>query len=135
MPILTWEDSYSIGVSKLDNQHKALILLINKAYDHADKHNDENEVLWRLAADMNAYALSHFTTEEELMEAYGFTEAEGHTAMHDEFKAKAKEYAAAAMVGTADPIETIKFLSDWLTGHIQGSDKKLGRFLNEQGIN
>ncbi len=34
-----------------------------------------------------------------------------------------------------EPAKIFKYLADWLRGHMLGTDKKLGKFLNEKGVN
>jgi len=133
MPILTWDDSYSIGIAKIDAQHRVLFALINKTYKQANQVGEGSE-LNDLAAGMLSYALMHFDTEEELMQSFGFPDTLRHTEMHAEYKRRAEELKQSAIAGQADASDIMEFLSDWVTGHVCGSDKKLGRFLNEHGI-
>ncbi|QGY38628.1 bacteriohemerythrin [Pseudodesulfovibrio cashew] len=129
MPILNWKRSYEVGHDKLDGEHRKLIEMINRAYDAAQEDPDET-ILAQLSVDMNRYALSHFATEEELMHSYSYPEKESHIAMHENFREKAD----ACGRPDADTIAILRYLSNWLKGHIPGTDKKLARFLREKNI-
>ncbi len=135
MAILTWDDSYSVGVERIDNEHKMLIGMVNKAYDAADAKDDE-AVLSDLINDMIEYATEHFSTESDLMKQYKYPDMEEHLLEHSNFTAK------AVISGTAEPsdewrvnpVKIFQFLADWFKVHVQETDKKLGAFLNEQGV-
>ncbi|NDV26147.1 bacteriohemerythrin [Desulfovibrio sp. JC010] len=134
MPILEWDDSYSVGVELIDSEHKQLIGMINKAYDSI-KNMEEEKVLVELVKDMNAYAAAHFGTEEKLMKEHGYPASEGHLKMHDEFAIKAKTlHNFVRSENEIEPVKVFKFLADWLRDHILKTDKDFGKFLNEQGV-
>jgi len=134
MPILKWDESYSVGVKVIDDEHRQLIAMINKAYDSVTN-MEEDKVLGELVKDMCAYAMSHFATEDSLMNKYGYPAAERHIKMHENFAVKAE--ALNNLVSSGDkvePVKVFKFLADWLRDHILKTDKELGKFLNEQGL-
>ena len=132
--VMEWNEAYSVGIAKLDEQHKRLLSLLNQAHRLGDRQHQPAE-LNRLASSMLAYAFSHFTTEEELMRAYDYPDYLPHMAMHNSFKQQANRYQLEAANGEGSSRAVVAFLSEWLEGHINGSDKKLGRFLNKLGIN
>ncbi|MDC0336012.1 bacteriohemerythrin [Pseudodesulfovibrio sp.] len=126
MPIITWEHAYTVDVDRIDNQHKRLVEMINKAYDHAET-MEEGEVLHDLLDDLRDYTLHHFGTEEAMMKGSGYPEEALHLEEHDHFREK--------MAGTElDPIDIFKFLADWLRTHIQGTDKRFADYLIEKGL-
>lgn len=133
MATIDWDDSYSVGVAKLDDQHKALFAMINRAALHAEC-NGNDATMHQLAADMMAYAFMHFTTEEEFMQSYDYPDLDSHSRMHEDFKVMAMQYEFESQQGTADPIKLTDYLIDWLNGHIRGTDRKLGIYLNKRDI-
>ncbi|CCO22947.1 bacteriohemerythrin [Maridesulfovibrio hydrothermalis] len=135
MSILTWKDEYSVGVRIIDNEHKQLIAMINKAYDSVEK-MEEEKVLLELVDEMRKYAMTHFATEEKLMEIHNYPETAEQKKQHNDFmiKAASSDNMLSSDNGAVDPIKVFKYLADWLRGHIMGTDKKLGIFLNEKGI-
>jgi len=132
MSSITWDNSYSTGITKIDEQHKILFEMLNRACENAECKGDEQKFR-QLAADMMAYAFMHFSTEEEYMQAYGYPEEASHARMHDDFKVVAMEYEFAAEQGNADPAKLTGFLIDWLAEHVRGEDRHLGDFLIERG--
>jgi len=134
MPILTWKDSFSIGVSQIDDEHKILIGMINKAYDSVVEKTEES-VLIELVKEMKAYATLHFATEESLMKDFNYPNTENHKSAHDDFTIKTAAIETMLENGKkTHPSEVLKFLADWLNSHILFTDKQLGDFLNKQGV-
>ncbi len=135
MSILKWQDEYSVGVAQIDEEHKALIGMINAAHAHANGLAGSKTVKV-LIEEMQAYAANHFKTEEKLMEEYEFPLAERHIAAHVQFAEYVgnadKEFATEYFVpGT---IKIVSFLAEWLKVHILETDKVLGEFLREKGV-
>ncbi|NDV24035.1 bacteriohemerythrin [Desulfovibrio sp. JC022] len=134
MPILEWSEDLSVGVRVIDTEHMQLINMINKAYDSV-KNMEEEKVLKELVKDMYDYALSHFSTEDRLMEKHGYPALEGHGKMHHDFTMKAEALNLLVTSGNpVEPVKVFKYLADWLTDHILKTDKELGKFLNEKGV-
>jgi len=134
MPALTWEDTYSVGFARIDDEHKVLIELINNAHSAVFEGKDKTLVA-KVVADMKQYAQTHFATEEQLMDKYNYPEVASHKSQHIYFKTKSQILDSMVAGGeeAPDPLYVFQFLSQWLIDHILESDKKLGTFLSEQG--
>lgn len=135
MPILKWKDEFSVGVEIMDSEHRKLIAMINKAYDSVEN-MEEAEILGGLVEEMRQYAMSHFAAEEKLMSEYDYPYTAEHHKEHNEFMITAATTDNVLNSGKeVEPIRVFKFLADWLRGHILGTDRKLGKFLNSKGVN
>nr|WP_286181752.1 bacteriohemerythrin [Desulfovibrio sp. Huiquan2017] len=128
-----WKKSLAVGFEQIDEEHKKLIAIINKAYDSAVDLR-ELEVLSEIVRDMRSYGAIHFSTEERLMRLHGYPGIKAHRALHDDF------IVAAALAdkllsegGTADPLGLFRFLADWLNHHILVEDKRLADYIIEKG--
>ncbi|MGL1863684.1 MAG: bacteriohemerythrin [Pseudodesulfovibrio sp.] len=134
MPIVSWKDEYSVGIAKIDDEHKQLIAMIDEAHDYVESQPSSDAVKKLLAA-MENYAISHFDTEEAYMKVYDYPGTKGHKAEHAIFL----EQVRAGDVNFADDtfvpgtVKILSFLADWLVTHILGSDKQFGDFLMEKG--
>lgn len=135
MSILTWKEEYSVGVRIIDNEHKQLIAMINKAYDSVEN-MEEEKVVVELVEEMRKYAMTHFATEEKLMALHGYPQAEEQKKEHNEFMitAASSDNLLGNGSNNVEPTKIFKYLTDWLRNHILGTDKKLGNFLNGKGI-
>lgn len=130
MPEMTWDDSYSVGVEQIDNEHKQLIALINEAHNAVFGDEGENDVAI-LISNMKEYASNHFASEEALMTKYSYPDACEHRALHEQFKIKAQILDSMVSGGdnAPNPLDVFQFLSLWLIDHILKADKKFGDFL------
>ncbi|OEU66219.1 MAG: hemerythrin [Desulfovibrio sp. S3730MH75] len=134
MPILTWKDDYSVGVKKIDEEHKMLIEMINKAYDSVETMREE-KILVELIEEMRSYAMTHFATEEMYMKHYNYPLSDTHRMQHNEFliKVASTDNLLFSDNSKVDPLKIFRFLADWLRNHILKTDKKFGAFLIEKG--
>ncbi|HON01092.1 MAG TPA: hemerythrin domain-containing protein, partial [Acidobacteriota bacterium] len=59
MPLIQWENRFSVGIRKLDQQHKGLVGMINELHD-AMKAGKGQEVISEIVQRLAAYARNHF---------------------------------------------------------------------------
>jgi hemerythrin len=83
MPLLTWNESYSVNVRELDTQHKKLIDLINDLHDGM-KQGKGKEISGKVLNELVTYTGFHFKSEEKLFEKHGFPDTTKHKRQHDE---------------------------------------------------
>jgi hemerythrin len=134
MAIVTWDNSLSVNITKIDNQHKKLVDMINNLYN-AMSQGKGVEVLRTILMDMVAYTKEHFTTEEDAMKKYSYPDYDVHKMEHTKFVSKAKELVQQFNSGnTLITNETITFLKDWLVKHIKGNDLKYSSFFQGKAI-
>ncbi|MCX7823526.1 MAG: bacteriohemerythrin [Syntrophobacterales bacterium] len=134
MPLIRWDDSYSVGIDEIDLQHKHLLDMTNELYD-AMRQKKGKTVMSQILDRMIEYGNVHFATEERYFIKFFYSETEAHRNEHREFKKKVLELKArfeADEIGIAG--ELIDFLTTWLKTHIKGSDKKYSAFLKKKGI-
>ena len=134
MALITWNDSLSVNVAEIDRQHKKLIDMINELND-AMKVGKGKEVLGKIVSGLVSYTVTHFKTEERYFDQLGYPETNSHKKEHAAFVERAtdlkKKFETRNLLLT---IEVMDFLSDWLRGHIMGTDKKYSGFFNENGV-
>ena len=132
MPLLEWSSSLSLGLERIDNEHRKLIDLINDVSDAIITNNTGDIIEWVLS-DMYDYSNYHFSTEEKLMKKNAYPGAADHIKEHEDFRIKVAELQEQYKV-MKDSVSIIilKFLKDWLVKHILNTDKKLVQFLNEK---
>ncbi len=134
MAIMIWNETYSVGVQELDDQHKVLIHMINEM--HYAMNNDKGqEAISSIVEQMYEYMDVHFTTEEGYMEQSGYPGLLTHQQKHEEFRSKARDLrervAAEEFVLS---FEIVQFLSDWLQRHIMVTDMKYTSLFAEKGL-
>jgi hemerythrin len=134
MAFFEWKDDYSVGIAKIDNQHKALVDFLNELYE-AMKANKGKETLDIVLKNLVEYTKTHFTTEESLMKLYKYPDYDVHKQKHDKMTGHVLEFKQKFDSGQiSNPIQITNFLKDWLSKHIMGTDKAYGPFLNSKGV-
>lgn len=136
---MSWDDSFSVGISKFDEQHKVIIKYINELYDTlkgADA-GDKN-LVGKIIAGLTTYTMTHFMDEEVELYRYNYPEFEAHKKMHDHLIAEVRNFQIRFIVGKAASrklsMEIITVLINWLKFHILEEDKKYTEFLATKGL-
>ena len=134
MPIIEWNDSLSVRVDEIDQQHKRLIAMIN-TLGEAHAQGGGQEVLEGVVREFNRYTLEHFAAEEKLMDRYRYPGYADHIEQHMTCSFRAMEFFKGYITGREELAgELLDYLVDWFTAHIGHTDRKLGAFLNDQGL-
>ena len=71
MSFIKWSEDYSVGIEKIDMQHKKLVSYINELHD-AMKDGQSNSVIGDILNKLVKYTKEHFSTEEEYMQKYNY---------------------------------------------------------------
>jgi len=135
MPLMIWTDKMSVGVAKIDEEHKTLIRMLNELYDGVHSGHGK-EALGRTLDGLIAYTDRHFKYEEKLFAETGYPGAAAHKKEHDNLTKQVLDVQAKYQAGATGTLslEVLTFLKTWLVTHIQGSDKKYGPHLHSKGI-
>lgn len=134
VPGCDWSESYSVGVLRLDDQHRKIFQLLN-TLRQAMLEKKSDQVLTGIVNELVQYAKTHFASEEAYFRMYGYPEAELHKREHEAFVQKVRQFQEDLARGRATlTLDVLKFLSDWVKNHVLGSDKKYGPWLNSKGV-
>lgn len=134
MQTFVWDDHFTTGLARVDEQHHRLVDLINDlgtalVANRLDDPGSLDTVFGRLAD----YARHHFAEEERLMAAAGLAERarSAHQRHHGEFIEQVSRMwsGRAAMSHPAEVLHG--FLSAWLGFHILGEDQAMARQIRE----
>lgn len=133
-PRFAWKDEYSVGVRALDLQHARLIAAIDElgvAMAEARGYRVMRGILTALAA----YTEEHFTTEERMLQRFGYPELDRHLALHRSFTQSVARYGADLQASRAVlSVAVFRFLKNWLEGHILTEDMQYRPHLNSRGL-
>lgn len=134
MPLITWDQSYSVGVAELDGHHKQLIWMLNELH-FAMTSDRGQDIIRDIVVEMLAYARMHFSIEEGYMRKSQYLGHLQHLTEHKNFELKAQELAQRCREGEfVLSLEVVRFLSDWLKAHILDTDMKYVSALHEKGF-
>jgi hemerythrin len=126
---LVWNDGYSVNVESMDQQHMKLVGMLNTMSEAMAQQEGEDalDVIFKNLLD---YVAIHFADEEALMRKYRYPEYDEHKKKHEAITRE-----VIAMKNNNDDshavksVKMLRFLTDWLTKHIMGTDKKYGKFI------
>ncbi|MBK5938839.1 bacteriohemerythrin [Halochromatium roseum] len=132
MPLLQWDDRFSVQVDSIDAEHKKLIAMINALHD-AMRQQRSRAVQQRVINGLVSYTRIHFVNEERLFVAHGYPDAAAHKQEHARFIFKVKAFQDDFERGKLGlSIDLMNFLSDWLRDHIMESDQRYSAYLTAQ---
>ena len=132
--MLEWDDKYSVGMSMIDEEHKKLIGILNKAI-FAKGHNSNPEELREVLSEMTRYALTHFNTEEIYMKEFKYPEYQDHKEEHRGFSTEIIAYLHKVIKGDYQFVnEIIEYLKQWLAHHIRVTDRKYIDCFKKNGL-
>ena len=129
MSKLEWQETYSIGIEAIDQQHRKWIDIINSLHDSLIKGEKVSEITLEILDEMIDYCNYHFSFEEEYMERIGYPGFGVHKRIHGDFLNDLRQYRADEKSGNfVLNTRLMKTLMNWLTDHIMTEDKKIQSF-------
>lgn len=124
---MKWSSQFSVGIEEIDRQHRELIDLFNRVVDTIKAADHWADVHFRLL-ELRNFAGFHFEFEEGLMRMFAYPGREDHAGEHSVFFQRLDSIERSAISANVKA-EVIKFLFDWLTHHISGSDRGYAKHL------
>ena len=129
--IVDWQNSYSVGIRLIDEQHMELIRLTNKLFASCMRGTERSrDVFLDTIHETVDYVGYHFGTEEKIMERVSYPELQAHKLEHKSFVRKVfknvEEFNSGRLL---TPLTFVYFLRDWVLHHIAVCDKKLGEYI------
>ncbi len=127
--LIQWNDQLEIGHAEIDAEHRTLIGLMNQALE-ALLRGSTDEDLPRIFAALVAYANTHFSNEEAVMQEADYPDQAAHIREHLAFREQLNAFLVRYEAGeTQLTLGVMKFLRNWLTGHILTVDRRLADYL------
>jgi hemerythrin len=127
---VVWDDSFSVGFGPLDDQHKALVDMINELFQACKEGVVEADMAFlgiiKRALD---YAETHFADEEEYLSEANYPHLSEQKEQHEAFVEEVQKTIEEFEAGNVEPIHLAKFLKKWLLNHIAVYDKRYSSYL------
>jgi len=134
MALFAWTPNMSVGMAKIDKEHKGLFEVINQLHT-AMLEGRGSETIRAVVAHLGEYMKFHFGHEEELLRMHGYPGLDDHIKRHAVFRAKVSELETQVKAGmVALSVTTLEFLCGWLSQHILGIDNQYKDFLSTKGV-
>lgn len=131
MGCMIWSSKYSVGVEKIDTQHKELFNKINDFLNAMREGNGKAEVMKTLDF-LEEYVNKHFRDEEQIQKNSQYPGYSVQHEQHEEFRNKLKALRTQLENEGIDSrlvIKTQKEMCDWWNNHITKLDSQLGKHL------
>jgi len=126
-----WDESYSVNIRDIDEQHKKLLSLLNSVV----LANNNGESVDSVVDELVDYTVKHFGFEEGLLSEHGYPDIGKHKQIHGALIKRATSIIGSMDTNSTDSVEKlIEFLVSWIVNHIKGTDMKYREFLNKKGV-
>jgi len=124
--LIKWSSTFECGLKLIDDQHKALVALVNDMFNHVTgKEADERAYFKKIILEVTTYVKVHFATEEKILTATKFHGYAEHKREHDNFiytvTKNIKDFESGKRLSFKN---FTKFLKDWVLSHIAVMDKQ-----------
>lgn len=133
--MIAWDPSLSVGLEELDDQHRALIRLVNELSEKRAQGDDDAAT--KTLQFLRDYMNTHLAMETELMLDLDYPEREAHRQQHELFVNHVIFFEIEKEFGvvSSQMLDAIlAFLNDWFLNHIATEDKALGAFVRAQAM-
>lgn len=127
--LLQWSENLKIGIREIDEQHKALIAMVNELHQAIVARNAKDtarQILDRLAD----YPRTYFHEEEGLMQRSGYSALDTHRQQHEDLIRRVGELRKQFDSGNSKiTFELMFVLKAWLARHVNESDRRFGAYM------
>lgn len=123
MEYIVWKDSFNIGVTEMDDQHKLFASYINELYE-AMQLGKAADVVAPLLDKLTDYSKVHFAAEEELLKHNNYPMLETQIIQHAYFISELIAFKSSYLNKTQTAQNMLLFVKDWLLHHIMTEDLK-----------
>ncbi len=131
---IAWDDSYSTGIQKFDDQHKVLIKMVNDLHD-AMQQKRTKSAIGEILRGLADYTVNHFADEEKAFAQTRYPDEANHKVIHKKLVDQVVDFIGKFQSGEAVlSQDLLSFLQSWLINHIKGEDKKYSAHLIRNGI-
>lgn len=125
--MIQWKESYRLGIEEIDNQHKKLFEIANRAYELLKNEMlvDKYDHIVSIIEELRDYAKYHFQYEEDYMEKINYRKRLSHKVIHNDFVEKMNEINLDQVDENQDQylMNILDFVVQWIEQHILGTDK------------
>jgi hemerythrin len=124
--LVTWSQTFSVGIKLIDDQHKGLLRLTNDLFNHCVGDEAAERAYFEQAIHSAVdYVKVHFSTEEKIMRKTKYQGYAEHKRQHDTFILAVIEQARTLNDGKRFSLAIFtRFLKNWILTHIAVEDKK-----------
>jgi hemerythrin len=132
---IKWRDEMSVDGSRIDEDHRHLIDIINEFEEMSEHFKNAGEALEILYA-LKFYANTHFEREESLQRLSGYPYHQAHQLEHKDLIKRLDSIILETQNASIDAIKQIsiktsELLVSWLLDHVIKSDLRMRDYVDE----
>ncbi|MCX6625448.1 MAG: bacteriohemerythrin [Acidobacteria bacterium] len=132
--LFVWKHSYDTDIAEIDAQHREIAGILNSLHRSLGAGAPRTGFL-PIIDELIRHTVVHFATEERMMLATAYPNAEHHRMDHVLLRTRVLNFRRAAETESkTNPGDMLRFLESWLDRHIQGPDQALAGHLHTQGM-
>ncbi len=142
---IEWRDDWLLGISRMDDEHKQMVDLINQLAGCCNcRYQEPDELHARppfsaalaLLDELGEQTRRHFRHEEQLMRDMSYPDYENHRCEHAMLLAEYAQWLRDIRRQGAGCLEesSLRNLKGWVIGHIVLTDKKLGDYYQDRVV-
>lgn len=129
---LSWSEEMAVGIDLMDGDHRGLFLLIKTFHDSLTRGRGKAETAMVFDKLLD-YTTTHFKNEETLMITHQYPDKDNHIREHRKLTREVMTFYKDQQ--TLFPENIADFLYSWLVNHIMETDRQLGAYLADRGVN
>lgn len=126
-----WKKDYELGVHDIDEQHKKLFEIGNRAYEllKNDVYVDKYDKIVEIIQELKNYTAFHFKSEEDYMISIGYKKLLSHKVEHDDFiyRVNSIDFDRIDYGQNEYIMDLLEFVYKWIGDHILVKDKDYSR--------
>lgn len=136
MEKIKWRDSYLLGITEIDNEHKKLLNIANDLFDVVN--GAENNATFKVKFSpvlkkLTDYTEYHFEDEEKFLRRYEYPGMMAHKAAHDSFIKEVNAQIRKLISATPeDGLRMYHFMVQWILTHIAKADAVWAKYVKEK---
>lgn len=124
---LSWSDLFSVNHPMIDDDHKTLIMAVNRIYEAIELKN--KDLVAKCFTQLLTHTREHFAREEELMKQSAYPGLAAHATEHEKLLKELGAQENNLLTYEGLKIESFNLLKDWAVEHIINYDRLLGSYL------
>ena len=130
-----WDDAYVLGHATIDDHHRRMFVLVQDLGEMLNLENAGDRWL-QAATTLIDHTNRHFEYEEQVMEEAAYPAAAVHRTQHTELLGELEHFCAhphlSLLHGRDRESRGLSFLLQWLSEHVNHSDRKLADWLRSR---
>ncbi len=126
--LLEWDDSLSVGIAEMDNEHKELVEVMNRFYREIQTEGTVTDLTKKLSDFQSVFA-QHLNAESTLLRNNNDPQRQAHLDEHDRFLKEIDQLIERNRSGEDVSLDFFEQLGPWIRDHTMAFDKPFAEYV------